>query len=293
MARTRRARRNGRSATSPTSSRCGSRSCASSVATARWCARMRPSARGTTTIPCWRRRRPRFRLRRSPGAASRTCATRCRWRSRTARGASSASRPVPCAVRKRRASGPSTWRRRRPILARERANLAFFDALPDNKPMGLDATLVRGAQYLDPALRVLRRLRGLRRDALPEAPHAALRRSAARRQRDRVFLDLRRQPADDALVGEQRGPRAGLGELALRGQRRVRAGIPRLARHAASRGRAAARRAGAGARSGPRVRELLEAPQTTQAEIDAQRDRVAALEADAADAERSDARAAC
>jgi pyruvate-ferredoxin/flavodoxin oxidoreductase len=103
-----------------------------------------------------------------------------------------------------------------------------------------------------PALRVLRGLRGLRRDALPEAPHAALRRPAARRQRDRVFLDLRRQPADDALVGEQRGAGPGLGELAFRGQRRVRAGIPRLARRAANRGRAAARRAGAGARSGPR-----------------------------------------
>ena len=37
-----------------------------------------------------------------------------------------------------------------PILERERRNLAFFDTLPDNKPAGLDAALVRGAQYLTP-----------------------------------------------------------------------------------------------------------------------------------------------
>ena len=32
-----------------------------------------------------------------------------------------------------------------PILERERRNFAFFDTLPD-KPAGLDAELVRGAQ---------------------------------------------------------------------------------------------------------------------------------------------------
>jgi pyruvate-ferredoxin/flavodoxin oxidoreductase len=37
-----------------------------------------------------------------------------------------------------------------PRLERERRNLAFFNALPDNKPAGLDASLVRGMQYLTP-----------------------------------------------------------------------------------------------------------------------------------------------
>ena len=35
-------------------------------------------------------------------------------------------------------------------MERERRNLAFFETLPDNKPAGLDATLVRGVQYLTP-----------------------------------------------------------------------------------------------------------------------------------------------
>jgi pyruvate-ferredoxin/flavodoxin oxidoreductase len=37
-----------------------------------------------------------------------------------------------------------------PILEQERKNFAFFDALPENKPGSLDAALVRGAQYLTP-----------------------------------------------------------------------------------------------------------------------------------------------
>ena len=49
------------------------------------------------------------------------------------------------------------------------------------------------------AVRVLRRLRGLRRDAVRQAAHAALRRPPAHRQRHRLLVDLRRQPADDAL----------------------------------------------------------------------------------------------
>jgi pyruvate-ferredoxin/flavodoxin oxidoreductase len=37
-----------------------------------------------------------------------------------------------------------------PVLQQERANLAFFMALPENRPQGLDSTLVRGVQYLTP-----------------------------------------------------------------------------------------------------------------------------------------------
>jgi len=37
-----------------------------------------------------------------------------------------------------------------PRLERECRNLTFFEALPDNRPAGLDATLVRGVQYLTP-----------------------------------------------------------------------------------------------------------------------------------------------
>ena len=49
------------------------------------------------------------------------------------------------------------------------------------------------------AVRVLRRLRRLRRDALPQAAVAAVRRPPAGRQRHRLLVDLRRQPAGDAV----------------------------------------------------------------------------------------------
>ena len=111
---------------------------------------------------------------------------------------------------------------REPLLEAERENIAFFEQLPDrrSRPRRLrdgpwDA--VPGA-----AVRVLGRLRGLRRDPVPEADLAAVRRPADGRQRDRLLLDLRRQPADDAVDGGRRRPRSGVGELAVRGQRRVR-----------------------------------------------------------------------
>jgi len=37
-----------------------------------------------------------------------------------------------------------------PVLEQERANLAFFMSLPENRPQGVDSTLVRGVQYLTP-----------------------------------------------------------------------------------------------------------------------------------------------
>ena len=76
------------------------------------------------------------------------------------------------------------------------------------------------------AVRILRGLRGLRRDALPQAAVPAVRRPADDRERDRVLVDLRRQPAHHAVGGQRRGPRPGLVQLAVRGQRRVRARLP-------------------------------------------------------------------
>ena len=76
------------------------------------------------------------------------------------------------------------------------------------------------------AVRVLRRLRGLRRDAVHQAAVAAVRRPADGRQRDRLLVDLRRKPADDALDDRRRRARPGLVELPFRGQRRVRARLP-------------------------------------------------------------------
>ena len=88
--------------------------------------------------------------------------------------------------------------------------------------------LRHGARHPVPgaAVRVLRRLRGLRRDAVPQAALAAVRRPADGRQRDRLLVDLRRQPADHAVDDRRRRARPGLVELAVRGQRRVRARLP-------------------------------------------------------------------
>ena len=76
------------------------------------------------------------------------------------------------------------------------------------------------------ALRVLRRLRWLWRDAVLEDALPALRRATPDCQRHRLLLDLRREPSHDTVVHQRRGPRPGLVQLPLRGQRRVRAGVP-------------------------------------------------------------------
>ena len=105
--------------------------------------------------------------------------------------------------------------------------------------------LRHGARHPVPgaAVRVLRRLRGLRRDALPQAALAAVRRPADGRQRDRVLVDLRREPAHHAVDDRRRRPRPGLVELPVRGQRRVRARLPARRRRAHRTGAPAARRA--------------------------------------------------
>ena len=71
-------------------------------------------------------------------------------------------------------------------------------------------------------LRVLGRLRGLRRNALCEGRHPALRRQNDRRQRYGLLLHLRRFLPYLPLYDQQAGTRSRLGELPLRGQRRVR-----------------------------------------------------------------------
>ena len=76
------------------------------------------------------------------------------------------------------------------------------------------------------AVRVLRGLRRLRRDALHQAHHAVVRRPHVDRQRHRLLVDLRRQPALHALLADARGQGSGMVELAVRGLCRVRHGLP-------------------------------------------------------------------
>ena len=74
--------------------------------------------------------------------------------------------------------------------------------LPRASRTGSDASQSRHGQGLAvarTAVRVLRRLCRLRRNTLFETDEPVLRRPRADRQRDRLLVDLRRQPADDAL----------------------------------------------------------------------------------------------
>ena len=82
------------------------------------------------------------------------------------------------------------------------------------------------------AVRVLRRVRGLRRNAVRQAAHPDLRRQAPHRERDGLLVDLRRQPADHPVLPAQGRTRPGVEQLALRGQRAVRHGHARLRRQA-------------------------------------------------------------
>ena len=80
-----------------------------------------------------------------------------------------------------------------PLRVPERENWDFFLSLPEANREQLKAGQVKDVQLFAAAVRVLRGLRRLRRDALPQADDAALRRPRSGRQRHRLLVDLRRQ----------------------------------------------------------------------------------------------------
>jgi pyruvate-ferredoxin/flavodoxin oxidoreductase len=184
-----------------------------------------------------------------------------------------------CPVRSPEAAGirAINMEAKAPILERERKNLEFFDTLPDNKPAGLDAELVRGAQYLTPLFEFSGACAGC-----GETPYLRL---LTQLFGDRLLVANAtgcssiyggNLPTTPWSVNKQgRGPawanslfednaEFGLGfRLSLDKQREEAEQL--LARLAPQLGQA-------------RVREVLDARQVTQEDVDAQRDRVAALE---------------
>ena len=90
------------------------------------------------------------------------------------------------------------------------------------------------------AVRVLPGLLRLRRDALHQDAHPVVRRPDGHRERHRLLVHLRRQPAHHAVHDERGRPRPGVVELAVRGQRRVRPGHADRLGEAARRGPSAA-----------------------------------------------------
>ena len=143
------------------------------------------------------------------------------------------------------APGPAARHRAGQLRLLPRPARAPADRGRAPRPQGL---AVPGA-----ALRVLRGLRGLRRDALPQAAHPALRRPPAHRQRHRLLVDLRRQPAHDPLHHQPRRAGPSLVELALRGQRGVRIRLPPGPRRPPGRGAGPGRTARSEHRRRPRL----------------------------------------
>ncbi len=149
--------------------------------------------------------------------------------------------------------------------------------LPEFDRRKIKTTQLRQQQLLRPLFEFSGACAGcgetpLHQDALP-----ALRRPRGHRQRHRLFLDLRRQPAHHALLRGQGGPRPDLVQFPVRGQRRVRARFPRLHRQAKG------VRRGTGEASSPRNSATTWSPpswtanQSDEAGIYEQRERVAAL----------------
>ena len=225
------------------------------------------ASRARRTGSCRRRWRP-------PG--SRTAGSRCRSMPRTAPDAGCASRPARSVAPGDPVTKAINLGQREPLVAAERENIAFFETLPTNDRSRVDFGTVRGTQFLEPLFEFSGACAGCGETPVHQAALAAVRRPADGRQRDRMLLDLRREPADHA-VDDQRGrPRPGMVELALRGQRRVRARLPARRRraHRLARRRLAELRDAVGAEL---VDGILEAPQLRESELRAQRERVADL----------------
>jgi pyruvate-ferredoxin/flavodoxin oxidoreductase len=91
------------------------------------------------------------------------------------------------------------------IRAQEADNWDFFLTLPETDRTALSAGQVKDLQ--------------LRRNTVYQSSNAVIRRPRRHRQRDRLFLDLWRQPADHSLHQQRAGTRTGVGEFALRRQR--------------------------------------------------------------------------
>ena len=166
----------------------------------------------------------------------------------------------------------------RPLREPERANWDFFLDIPEIDRKAAQARArSRTSQLLQPLFEFSGACSGCGETPYLKLMTPALRRPRADRQRHRLLLDLRRQPADHPVVQQRRRPRARLVQLAVRGQRRVRPG------HAAGRRQAgrvrprAALAPGLDSRRRPGRRPSSTPTRTTEPSIRAQRERVAAL----------------
>ena len=164
----------------------------------------------------------------------------------------------------------------------ERERWDAFLCHPAARPVRDPARHRQGRGPARAAVRVQRGLRRLRRDAVPAPGHPAVRRPDDRGQRHRLLQHLRRQPADHPVHRAGRRPRSGMGQQPVRGQRGVRPGHAPGPRRPVRVRDQAGRDAHALASRTPIIgeafaAELIDSPQDTEAEIVAQRERVAKL----------------
>ena len=129
----------------------------------------------------------------------------------------------------------------------ERVRWDFFQSIPRLDRDALPHDTVKGSQVLKPLFEFSGACGWLRRDAVYPPRESALRRPFDRRQRHRVFIHLRSEPADDPVDGERRRTGTGVEQFAVRGQRGIRP------RDAARPGRPD--RSGAPAAGAPRPRD--------------------------------------
>ena len=150
---------------------------------------------------------------------------------------------------------PSTWPHESPWSSRPGATSRSSKTLPVNDRSRVDFGTVRGTQFLQPLFEFSGACAGC-----GETPYLKL---LSQLFGDRLMIanatgllvDLRRQPAHHAVDGQRRGPRPGLVQLAVRGQRRVRARLPAGRRPAPAAGPRPAGPAPGAARPGPGGRD--------------------------------------
>ena len=105
----------------------------------------------------------------------------------------------------------------------ERVNFEYFLGLPQVGAHRRPSRPGQGRRPVGAVVRVLAGLLRVRRDPVHQDAHPAVRRPDDHRQRHRLLVHLRRQPAHGPVHDQRGRPRPGLVELAVRGQRRVRA----------------------------------------------------------------------
>ena len=172
-----------------------------------------------------------------------------------------------------------------PLRAAERENWNFFLGLPEIDRRKIKTTQLRQQQLLQPLFEFSGACAGCGETPYIKMLIAVVRRPRGHRQRHRLLLDLRRQPADDALRAKT--PRAAARRGAIRCSRTTRSSA------SASASRWTSRRDFAGEllkktrrRKSARIwrTAILNANQADEAGIYDQRERVAALKTQIAEA---------